>query len=52
MMANQESKEIVYTIDEKSDDKYYIILVDGSEFCKVSKKNDIETVKNYLKINS
>lgn len=51
-MTRQESKEIVFTIDEKSNDKYYIILADGSEFCKVSKKNDIETVKNHFKIKS
>ena len=41
----------MFSIDATSNDKYFIILQDGKEFCKVSKKvNTLEQVKAYFKI--
>ena len=36
------------TIDTTSNDKFYIILKDGVELFKISKRNDLEAVKQYL----
>ena len=39
-----------FSIDASSNDKFYVVLLDGVEFCKVSKKNDIEKVKQHFDI--
>lgn len=40
----------MFRIDSISDNEYYIIYKDDLFFCKVSKTNDIETVKKYFNI--
>lgn len=39
------------TIDTISNNEYYLIFVDGKYFVSISKKNDLEQVKNYFGIN-
>ena len=42
----------MFSIDTTSNEKYYIILKDGKEFCKVSKAvNTLDAVKQYFNIN-
>lgn len=42
----------MFSIDTTSNEKYYIILKNGKEFCKISKAaNTLEEVKKYFKIN-
>ena len=40
----------MFSIDTTSNKDYYIILKDGKEFTKVSKRNNLETVMNYFQI--
>lgn len=41
----------MFSIDITSNEKYYIILKDGVEFCKVSKCNTLEAVMKQFQIN-
>ncbi len=40
----------MFTIDASSNKDYYIILKDGKEFARVSKRNKLEDVKKYFQI--
>ena len=47
---DSEKNQNHYSIDAFSNDRFYVVLLDGVEFCKVSKKNDIEKVKQHFGI--
>lgn len=38
----------MFTIDFKSDPQFYIILLDGKKFCKISKSNDLNKVAHFF----
>lgn len=40
----------MYTLDTTSNKEYYIILKDGEEFTRVSKRNNLEDVKKFFLI--
>lgn len=40
----------MFSIDATSNKDYYIILKDGKEFTRVSKRNKLEDVKKYFQI--
>lgn len=48
--TNKEVKAMLFSIDATSNKDFYIILKDGKEFVKVSKRKKLEDVKKHFGI--